>query len=344
MLKKIAAFALTAVLAVAMFTGCGKNYESVVTIDGVSITAGEYLYAQFQAYTAAQQKVEDGKNLLKETIDEMSAEEWIHQQTIKNLRMHVWAEKKYDEMGLTLSQQSSDYANQNAEMYWSILGEQYIDNGIGLETYKKFSINNIKSNEIFATLYGENGEKAPSNDEYNKYISENFARVNGFAVSKLDKDGKLVEEDTLIKISNLCDEAIIRLNNGEDFEVVRIDTMSHANKLAGMEDKDFSDATVNTTDFYVPKQSQELSQEFIANVYALQENGQFAYDEVGNELIVYKRVPNYTSDEELNQLKAASLKDMKGEEFIKTVEDESSKFEVVEDNSAVKYYSVSKIK
>ena len=344
MLKKIAAFVLTAVLAVAGFTGCGKNYESVVTVDGVSITAGEYLYAQFQAYTAAQQKVKDSKNILKETIDEMSAEEWIHQQTIKNLRMYVWAEKKYDEMGLTLSQQSSDYANQNAEMYWSLLGEQYVANGIGLETYKKFITNNIKSNEIFTTLYGEKGEKAPSNDEYVKYISENFARVTGFAVPKLDKDGKILEEDVLIKISHLCDEAVIRLNDGEDFEVVRIDTMAQANKLAGMEEKDFSDATLNTKDFYVPKQSQELSQEFTANVYTLKENGEYLCDEVGNELMVYQRVPNYTTDEELNQLKAESLKGMKGEEFIKTVEDESSKFEVVEDASAVKYYSVSKIK
>lgn len=343
MFKKITALALTIALAVAGFTGCGKNYDSVVTIDGVSITAGEYLNAQLQAYTKASQKVESGKDVLKEKIDEINGEEWIHQETIKNLKAYVWAEKKYEEMGLTLSQEITDYANQSAEMYWEYLKEKYTENGVGLETYKKFVVNNIKAGEIFNTVYGENGEKAPSNEEYAEYINTNFAKVKGFSVPKKGKDNKFLDEENLIKMSNICDEAIERLNNGEDFETVRIDIMTKAGELAGVE-KDYSDATSNTQEFYVPKNSEQLPQLFVANVYTLEENGEYLYDEIEDEFMIYQRVTNYTSDEEFENLKMGVLNDMKGEEFTKSIEEESASYEISEDSAAVKYYSPSKIK
>ena len=52
-IKKIAAAVLTVAMTAALFTGCSKNYEKVVTVGDMEFSPSMYLCAQFNAYSAA---------------------------------------------------------------------------------------------------------------------------------------------------------------------------------------------------------------------------------------------------------------------------------------------------
>lgn len=345
MFKKFTAAVLGAVLAIGAFTGCSKNYESVLTIDGVAITPGEYLYAQYQAYNSALSEVEDEENVLSATIEDMPAEQWIHEKAIQSLKSHIWAEKTAEEMGIQLTQEEIDNANMQAEYYWPYYEEIYADNGIGLETYKKFVISSIKLDRIFAKLYTDGGEKEPSDDEYNKYIDENYARVVGFNMTKQDNEGNFLTQDQLEQIQNLCQEAVDKLNAGEDYETIRIEYMNKAAEIAGL-DLDYSDPTIYSKRLLVSNATttDTYDQMFVANALVSEINGDYLYDEREDDYIVYHRVDAYSSEDEFDSLKDSVIGNMKADEFTQYIEDMTKDYQVSEDSSAVKYYSLSKIK
>ena len=100
-IKKIAAAVLTVAMAAVAFTGCSKTYEKVVTVDGVDIAPGNYLLAQYQAYLAAGELVgDDSVDLLDTLIEDTDSKEWMHNKTIENLKLQIWTDSTFDEMGL----------------------------------------------------------------------------------------------------------------------------------------------------------------------------------------------------------------------------------------------------
>lgn len=342
-IKRFTALALTAVLAATGFTGCSKNFESVVTVEDTAFSPSMYLCAQYQAYSAAWDEVSEGtEDLLSATIDDMSAEEWIHAETIKNLKVYAWVEKTFEEMGLKLDQEEIDYINYQIEYYWPYLEETYTNNGIGKETYSEFVTVNYKSNDIFAAIY-ENGEKAPTDDEYKAYMDEHYARVNGFYMPMANADGSEFDEKQEATVIDLCEAAVKELNEGADIAEVCGKYKSEAALITG--DKNgYEEGSSYVTNMYVAKNSQAVSEVVSANAFVMEENGDFTYDVSNDQYFIYQRVPNFATDKELADLKKDLVGEMKGDEYTAYFEGEAEKIEVVENTAAVKYYSVKKIK
>lgn len=342
-IKKFTAFTLTAVLAAAGFTGCSKNYETVVTVDGTAFSPSMYLCAQYQAYNAALSYVADAANVLDVTIEEMPAEEWIHAETIKNLQVYVWTEKTYEEMGLEIDAEEQAYIDYQIEYYWPYVEAAYTENGIGEETYRKFVTLDYKSNELFSKIYEDGSEKAPTEDEYIAYMNENYARIKGFYMPMTDAEGNEMDENQLKSVAELCDAAVAELNAGADLEEVCGKYKSKAAIIAS--DKTaYEDGSQYVTDTYIGKNSESFAQIVSANAFAMEENGEYTYDETNNRYLIYQRVPNFGDGSELSDIKANLLSEMKGEEHLAYVESETSKLDVAENTGAVKYYSVNKIK
>jgi len=343
-IKKIAAAVLTVAMSAALFTGCSKSYEKVVTVDGVDFAPNMYLCAQYNAYNTAWSMVgEDVEDLMAETIEEMSAAEWIHNETIKNLQVYAWTEKTFDEMGLSLDEEELNYINELVEYYWPYNEEYYKANGIGKETYTKFNTFSYKYDEIFTALYGEGGEKAVTDAEYKAHMDENYARITGFYMPKLDKEGDLLPEREIDVIKGYCEDAVNELNGGADLEEISAKYRQTAGDYLAY-GIDYSNASDNVIDSYIGKDSTAFSGEVEEKAFSLTPDGEYVWGEMDEDLIVYKRVENFSDDSELEEVKSSLLAEMKSEEFNTYAEAEAAKLATEEDAAAVKFYSVNKIK
>ena len=343
-IKKIAAAVLTVAMTAVLFTGCGKNYEKVITVDGMDFSPSMYLCAQYQAYTSAWNEVsEEAEDVLAETIDGMSAEEWIHAETIKNLQVYAWTEKTFEEMGLQLDEMELEYIDSIVEYYWPYSEEYYTANGIGKETYVKFNTFSYKYDKIFDTLYTEGGEKEVTDAEYKEYMDSKYARIAGFYMPKQDKLGKALEERDLNVIKGYCEEAVEKLNGGAEVDDISVEYKTMASDYLKLE-IDYSDASNNLFDSYISKDTAAFSAEVAEKAFALSTDSEYVWGEMDEDLVVFKRVANFETDAEFEELKPDLLSEMKSEEFNSYADAQAAELSVSEDAAAVKYYSVSKIK
>lgn len=341
--KRFTALVLTVVMGAMLLTGCGKNYEKVVTVDGVDFTPTMYLCAQYQSYNAAWTMVdEDVEDIFGETIEEVSAMEWIHNKTIENLQTYVWVEKTFEEMGLKLAQEDVEYIEYQVEYYWSYYESYYMDNGIGRDTYQKFVELDYKYDMIFEALYGEGGEKEPSDKECIKYMNGTYVRIKGFELSTLDREGEALVDKDMEKIEGFAKDAVARLNNGEELNTVCSDIKTQAGKWIG-DETDYSKAEDHIVDSYVGKESSAFGTEVSDKAFALKENGKFVYGKTEDSFVIFQRIPNFADDTELENIKSSLVTEMKGTEFAEEVETAAAEYEVVEDTAAVKYYSAKNI-
>ncbi len=343
-IKRFTALALTMVLAAAGFTGCSKSYDTVVTVEDTAFSPSMYLCAQYQAYNAAWNEVsEETTDLLSATIDEMSAEEWIHAETIRNLQVFAWTEKTYDEMGLSLDEEENAYIDYQVEYYWPDMEKYYAANGIGKDTYKRFTELNYKANEIFAEIYKDGSEKAPTEDECRAYMDENYARVKGFYMPKYSAEGKELGEKEINAVLDLCDEAISELSAGGNIYEICSKYKTKATLITG-DKNDYSDGTTYVTETYIGKVSDSFPQVVCDNAFKMEENGEFICDETKNSYFIYQRVPNFADNSEFTTMKSSILSEMKGPEHNEYVANEAVKLAVEENAAAVKHYSVKNIK
>ncbi|MBQ7816226.1 MAG: hypothetical protein IJ339_02560 [Oscillospiraceae bacterium] len=345
-IKKIAAAVLTVAMAAVAFTGCSKTYEKVVTVDGVDIAPGNYLLAQYQAYLAAGELVgDDSVDLLDTLIEDTDSKEWMHNKTIENLKLQIWTDSTFDEMGLELTQEELDYIDSQVEYYWEYVQEEYVPNGIGMETYRKNAVNSYKLEMIFAALYGEGGAREPSDEEYKAYMATQFARIKGFELPKTDAQKNFVTAQQLVQIVAYCEEAVAELNSGADFEATQVKYMTLAGELMG-DETDYSDVPVQyTQQRFLSKSKVESGEEMLtANAFVMDVNGEFAYDETNEGFIIYQRVENTTDAKELDYYKSQLIGGMKGEEFAEYSAAQASGLSVVEDTASVKFHSLEKIK
>ena len=344
-IKRIAAAVLTVAMTAALFTGCSKNFEKVVTVDGMEFTPSMYLCAQYNAYNTAysETEAETHEEVMAAEIEGMSAEEWIHQETIKNLQVYAWTEKTFEEMGLELLAEETDYINQLVEYYWPYSEELYKANGIGKETYTKFNTFSFKYDKIFSTLYSEGGEREVTDAEYKDYMDSKYARISGFYMPKQNKVGGKLTDDELTAIKDYCAQAVKELNDGAKVEDVSVKYKTMASEYLKLE-IDYSDPANNLFDSFISKDTTAFSAEVADKAFAMSNDSEYVFAEMDEDFAVFKRVANFETDEEFANIKMDLLAEMKSEEFNAYAEELAAKLATEEDAAAVKFYAVSKIK
>ena len=347
-IKRIAAVVLTIAMAAASFTGCSKSYEKAVTVNGVDIAPSMYLYAQYEAYLEAETMVEAGTDVLSATIEETPAKDWIHAKTIENLKKYIWVENTAAEMEAQLTAEDQEYIDYQIEYYWPMAESLMKDNGIGEETYKKFVTNEYLSEYVvFQNLYGEGGEKEPSDDEIVEYMDGKYSRIKGFELSKVKAGTEsFVDAQGLADMTIIAVEATNRLNKGEDFNTVMIDALTKAAAINGDETEyKAEEATKYGFERYLTKGNAEKFEEVLtANAFTIDVDGEWVYDEVEKEIVVYQRVKNLKDQAEIDYYKLSLTHEMCAEEYAEYIAQQTADYEVAEDAQAVKFYSVEKIK
>lgn len=232
---------LTLFLALLMaltLVSCGGDSSYIATYKDEKIPAGVYLYQLVNATQSAYAKVEDStKDVLKQTVDGENAALWIEKTAQKEMKRYLAVERKFEELGLTLSSEAESAAVTQANTDWSNYGEWYEKNGISKDSLMKVYRNSAKKQQVFLAYYDEGGEKAVSDEELKTYFEENYVKVKYLGVSY--DTTKTGDELTAAKAEaqKTAEEYLARAKDGESMDAL-IQDYTNQQKMANAAEGD----------------------------------------------------------------------------------------------------------
>ncbi|MDO4156825.1 MAG: hypothetical protein Q4D37_08620 [Oscillospiraceae bacterium] len=202
-LKKIAATAVAAATA-AVCGGCNSAMAYPLTIDGVPVKAGIYIYYSYAAYSEAISTIQEQNEELDTTDDDLVKEQiidgvdtltWIQNKAMDYCKEYVAVQKDFEEKGLSLTKEETDDVEQYVSSAWENNGEVFEANGISEASVKDVLTSTYKSSELFLYYYNVDGEKGVTEDELKEYYIDNDARVRYIQFDLKDGNGDLLKED-----------------------------------------------------------------------------------------------------------------------------------------------------
>ncbi|MBQ8567596.1 MAG: hypothetical protein IJ446_00070 [Oscillospiraceae bacterium] len=225
--KRISAAFIAAAMAASM-TACGEDTIYCGTSQGEDIPSGLYIYYLMDAYFEATQTLTEQQNsgettetdVFAITIDNVNARSWIASEAQDSLREHLAIEQKFNEYGLTLSEEEIQAAEINCESMWDYYGEFYEGYGISQESFLRTYLNGLKSDMLFEYVYGENGERTVPDETIRDYMKENYALVNYISMNLVDGEGNLLKSEGKTERMNMAKDYVERAKNGEDFDAL----------------------------------------------------------------------------------------------------------------------------
>ncbi len=250
-IKKIAALGCAAAM-VSSLTACGEKTTWGAVIDGVQIPAGVFIYYLDTANYEARQKLNEQTDtsadlspegaaaqssetvtlpLYSSQIDGVDSKQWIYDRATELMQEYAAVEAKFDEYGLTLSDDDKQSAQVYLDQIWDYAGDYYTSMGVSENSYKSIFLNSSKKQKLFETIYSEGGEKAVSDDEIKTYLDENYALINYIDVELKDGEGNLLKSDGKAERMEMLNSYIERYNNGEDFDELNAEYVTYYENL-----------------------------------------------------------------------------------------------------------------
>lgn len=250
-IKKIAALGCAAAM-LGSLTACGEKTTWGAVIDGVQIPAGVFIYYLDTANYEAQQKLNEQTDtsadlspegaaaqssetvtlpLYSSQIDGVDSKQWIYDRATELMQEYAAVEAKFDEYGLTLSDDDKQSAQVYLDQIWDYAGDYYTSMGVSENSYKSIFLNSSKKQKLFETIYSEGGERAVSDDEIKTYLDENYALINYIDVELKDGEGNLLKSDGKAERMEMLNSYIERYNNGEDFDELNAEYVTYYENL-----------------------------------------------------------------------------------------------------------------
>lgn len=343
-IKKLIAVTLS-VATIATLSGCSTADTSwIAEYDGVKIPAGVYLSALLDSQTTAMSKAPEGteeKNLLKTTIEEMPASEWIVKEAQKSVAQYIAVEKKFAEMGLTLTDEQLGQVRNNLELQWTYLQSIYESNGIAKSSLELVVMNSAKANAIFYSIYGKGGTKEIPQADLAKYFAENYAVVNYIATTKTDDIGQPYAQEDLDKAKAEIQAFVDRAKAGESFNSLIVE--NEKNKAPDAE-LNHAHTDENSHDTVVPKDSEQFPKIFVEEIFKTEFNTPVFIDDENYYFAAVRKDPlaNATFLENYTNSVIHGLKSEEYQEELKTLSQATEG--ITYNQEALKLYTANKIK
>ncbi|MGN0650804.1 MAG: hypothetical protein ACI4KM_10235 [Oscillospiraceae bacterium] len=396
--KKTAAAGAAIILAASM-CGCADT-GYIGTVNGVKYRTGVYLSALLTAAGTAQTEVSEVRkeagdtseisDIFVETIDGKNAIDWIKEEALASLKRSAAADKLFADNGLELSADEIKGINDEINSMWNdenfyaqyiygvdTMGEYYDSIGIGKESLRDIYTNNAKQENLFMHFYDTDGEKAVSEDEINKQLTDTRACVKYIELPFEDKYGiDLKEEAEIQSVKDKAADYASRLNSGTDFIEIQYehDLAAAQNEAAvkaeneyaelseteGAEvpadyDKYIQDAidaatatkheSADELDVVISKSGSSLSEELTDFIWSISADGKAVTFETDSAayVVVREDITAKTSWKEQNR--TSILHEIKQDEFKEILDSEGNGLEVSLDSYLVDTkYAPNKIK
>ena len=185
--------------------GCtaGSGTAYAMTIDGVQVNAGIYIYYSYASYMELTQTLQSenseldvsDKDVVKEQkMDGVSSEEWIKNKALEYCQRYVAIEKKFEELDLSLTEEENKEISSTIDSFCDTNGELYEKNGIAKSSVQSVLENTYMTNDVFLYYYGLDGEEGTTEDDLKQYYEENNARVRYIKFNLTDGNGEALDD------------------------------------------------------------------------------------------------------------------------------------------------------
>lgn len=375
--KSCAAVLCTAMALTA--AGCSNTTGTALTIDGMDIRAGIYIYYQMDALNdaatlLAEEQPEldmyaEGFEITDYTVEGTPVEEWIKNKTIDYCKNYVAVNKMFDEYGLSLSAEETAEINSYVSGLWTeensyaqyiygvdIIGEYYENIGIGEQSYKDITTLDYKQNAVFEHIYGEGGTLAVPADEVDMQVALNYALIKSFEIDPnvnspqdyldmLNGGMTFAEVEQAYNkdetIRGIAEDMVIAETNGEEY--------------TGTKPEDVEVPLADETDLtsVISIDDQYPALDYVKTIFAMA-NGESKIvtatntstsSTTGEEVtaVDYYLVTrmDITADEAtMNEYRSSALHKLKDEEFETTLKTAADGYSVTENAAAIKKYTI----
>lgn len=224
--KKMTAFLTAVGIAASMtMTGCGYNTRQALEVDGYSVPAGVFIYYTNTAYNQALSKLReenpdldttDTKAVQAATLEGKDVRTWIQDKATELCVEFVATEKKYDELGLTMSDEEKLNLDTMMDYYWPGSQEVMEKNGVSEASFEKIVTSSYKNDALFHHYYGIGGEMGVTEEELYDYYAENNMRVEYISFSLTDTEGNALEAADKAKLKSMVEDYQKRVQDALD--------------------------------------------------------------------------------------------------------------------------------
>lgn len=185
--KKITAALTAALLCTASLTSCSDT-SYVMTAGDSKINAGIYIYNELteMSYQMTMMYYQNGikKDYFDQKVDGKAFDEYLSDYALTATKEYAAVVDKFNELGLTLSDEDIKSINDSISSTWDSQGEFYESEGISKESVKLALKGSKMREELFDHYYAEGGEEAVSDDEMVKYLDDNYLRYKSISFAK----------------------------------------------------------------------------------------------------------------------------------------------------------------
>ena len=348
-MKRWIAFVLCAVMALSLTACKFSTPAAVMTVDGVEIPAGVYLMYQYQAYSSARSQREDTSvAVLKTSIDGTKASDWIHAETLDDIKQYLWVERAFEAAGLSFTQEELDSAAQWIETIWSYNGALMEENGIGRESYRLVYMNSEKYAKLLEA-YREGPEGEISEADAKAYMQETYSRIRRLILPATDADSAALTPEKQAELDTLAGQVAERLNAGEKLDEIAEEVLKQAYGICGREYTEDS-LSSDLGAFFISSETTGFEEDFVPTVMAASEGDAGVYQngaarEDVSQPVVYQKIANYEDDADFTENYYEILQsEITGVAFSENMKAELGAYTVQENGFAVWSYRPSNIK
>lgn len=340
--KIIAALALVA-LAVAGLAGC-YNPATVMTVGENEISCGQYLYYQYSAVINAMNKAEVDTlaELWAADFDGVSGEEYVKQQTLREILSNEFAKRECERLGVTLSAGEQSTAASYASYYYSDLLRK---NGISLDSFAAAYTDIFLRTPLFKAYYGEGGAFEVSESELMEYYREAFVTALYLAMPATKGDGSALDETGTAAIIDAAERIIALCEEGAELKDAAIELYPELQATLGYSESSYLND--NNAQNYISTGALLLSDldEKMSEALKNAEEGEYILTTTADgRYFIMQRQKSYADDDaKWKAERETALQTMKSEAFNEYLAEQGAKLEYKLDDKAAGYYSPKKV-
>lgn len=339
--KKSIALCMASLMA-GSFAACGIGGDTawVAQSGDLTVPAGVYIgQLMNQYYTVSGKLSEDVKDPLKGEVDGVPAAQAMTDGAKSELNQFIAVERKFDELGLTLSEADNLMVEQSVEQYWAYIGEAYQANGISKESYTKMFVNDAKKTQLFQSIYGEGGSEAVPESELKEKFTTDFAKmiVIPLTFSTSEDAEKKAESDK--KTREMIDKYYKLAKEGKDMEELIYEAQKEATG-----DTELVKPEKGTSFTFVNKENSPYDQKVVDALFAAKV-GEPTIAETDKSIYLFVRYDINENEADFTARKSSLLTLLKGDEFTAKVEEWGNAVtDVTYNDAALKRYTPKKLK
>ncbi len=370
---RLLAALLVAILALS-FVACHKPNETVMTVGDTAIPSGLYLAFQLRGYnelmegvytqletTSATSEITTYADYFNYTYEDKTAEQYIYDYADKMAVEYALVNQKFQEYGLELTKEETDYIDSYAEYYWEQQDKLFYEpSGVGFETYKELTAFNTKKSMIFSYYYDEKNEETGKGGLYTvakkdliaeldkSYILADYMSVSLTPTTSDGQAAGTYTDDQIADLKAKFDGYAEKINKGELFNNIYKEYTGSAPQTTVTSSEEGPNTKLSTTATVFSAQDADTSMYDLLK--AKKDEKDFAYGKAyvvgGKDVGYYYLVILYdiASDEYyLEQTRSSILYTLKDEEFTQKLAEEGKALTVTKDNGLVKYYKPTNI-